>query len=151
MCRTTREDEKVDEADKFISLWISFNAWLKNEYREDATDRELKDGVKKNEELQSIFNTLLDTSAVFSANINELSSFSIVNMKYPNDSNAMRKMERIDFANFIEVVYTIRCNLFHGRKDAADKTGKDYKLICLAYSCLLPLFSQYFNKHFESA
>jgi len=150
MYRATRQEEMVDEADKFISLWIAFNAWLKMTYGEDVQDKTLIDKVSKNKELQIIFEELLKSNhQEFLENISELETFSIIDMRYPNDADKAIKMENRDFENFIKVVYRIRCNLFHGRKDATDKEGIDYRLICLAYNSLLPLFYQYFIKYFQ--
>ena len=36
--RAERENESVDDADRFISLWIAFNGWLKKEYGESTPE-----------------------------------------------------------------------------------------------------------------
>lgn len=41
------ENEPADDADRFISLWIAFNGWLKKEYGENTNDRKMVERAKK--------------------------------------------------------------------------------------------------------
>ena len=80
-----------------------------------------------------------------SDNLQELSKYTVINMKYPNDP---RKTLTYDgtFSSLMEVLYSIRCNLFHGRKDVGENE-KDIQLVSLAYRILLPLFRRYLKEH----
>jgi len=66
-------------------------------------------------------------------------------MRDIDDGNRIRRYDGI-FESLIEVIYQIRCNLFHGRKDTREDE-KDFKLICLSYNILLPLFKEYLGRY----
>lgn len=163
--RAKRKDRVVDEADRFICLWIAFNAWLKQHYGEDWGDGELIHGIDRNLHGERVTkNGLADDKAFISIFelikndnrnkkiLDELKAHGkIYNMRYPPsspDADVHAKAFTGDFKSYIEAIYEIRCNLFHGRKnpdDTTDETGKiavDYRLIQLAYAILLPFFEQ---------
>jgi hypothetical protein len=156
--RAKRQDRVVDEADRFICLWIAFNSWLRQHYGEDWSDSSLI-GIGRNSQNgfvnDSTFIALFESFKNDKRNkrvLDELKSHGkIYNLRYPRgtpgaDLNAVAFTG--DFRSYMEAVYQIRCNLFHGRKDPEDKTdegGKisvDYKLIRLAYDTLLPFFER---------
>jgi len=56
--RVERNNVIVDEGDKFISLWIAFNGWMKGKFGEDKTDKNLINDVKSLEDIKSVFNDL---------------------------------------------------------------------------------------------
>jgi hypothetical protein len=137
----SKADRKLDEADRFICLWIAFNAWLKSRYTENESDSDLIKKARKNAELIGVFNKFKEEDTNFKSKLNELSDEgNIYNMRYPDD---IKKVKRFDgsFETLMDVIYQIRCNLFHGRKDVSDKSGDDYRLICLALKILSILFN----------
>lgn len=137
--------ERIDDGDRFISLWIAFNGWMRGKYGENKDDRVLLDKVKKSDNFHSVFLSMKSREPEFSDNLQELGKYTVINMKHPNDP---RKTLTYDgtFVSLIEVLYSIRCNLFHGRKDVSDNK-KDIQLVSLAYRILLPLFKQYLKEH----
>lgn len=140
--RAKRGEEFIDEGDRFVSLWIAFNAWLKSEYSETATDYELIEQVKVNKKLKLIFDELKKTSG-YSEILSRLEGRCVYNAKYPND-RTKDKVYNGSFNSLIAVLYQIRCNLFHGRKNIEEKD--EYKLVSKAKDVLLPLFSEYKRK-----
>lgn len=139
--RAKRHDKIVDEGDKFISLWIAFNGWMKRTFGEGKSDRKLIESVKRFQKIRSIFDTLKIDNEQFVKSLEELSKHSIADMRFFKNDN---KVTRYDgsFESLIEAIYKIRCNLFHGRKDP-DEDRKDYELVCLSYKILLALFEKY--------
>ncbi len=131
----------IDKADKFISLWIAFNGWMRIEFREDLSDRNLIEKVKEKEEMKRTFNELRADNNKFSSYLNSLSKYQVVNMKEPENEE---KWESYDgtFSSLIGVLYQIRCNLFHGRKNIK-QDEKDIQLVYLAFDILHPLFKKY--------
>lgn len=139
--RAKRQDKIVDEGDKFISLWIAFNGWMKRNFGEEKSDRDLIERVKKFQNIKGVFETLKSGNNEFFETLEELSKHSIANMKFIKKSNEIKRYDGT-FESLIEAVYQIRCNLFHGRKNPVED-NKDYKLVCLAYDILLLLFEKY--------
>jgi len=154
--RSKRQRKYVDEADRFICLWIAFNAWLKQHYGEEWKDTELlfggirkkgndtkkTDGLAGSTEFNTIFDELQSNDKRYNILLDQLKNEGkICDMRYPDDDS---KAEQFlgDFKTFIKVVYQIRCNLFHGRKNPDDKDTPDYRLIILAYKLLLPFFEE---------
>ena len=82
------------------------------------------------------------TREIFPGDEKILSQENIVDMK---DIDNPRKEKTYDgtYETLFDVLYQIRCNLFHGSKETANK---DFKLICLAYKILLSLFGKYLRK-----
>jgi hypothetical protein len=137
---------RVDDGDKFISLWICFNSILRNEYGEHRTDHELIEEASKERSLfQPIFQSLLETD-YFRANFNQLKIYKVLNMRYPSDVTKAKQVLEDTFHDLIWVIYSIRCNLFHGRKDPSDISPTDKDLISLAYELLSPIINHYLEE-----
>lgn len=143
--RAERNNVIVDEGDKFISLWIAFNGWMKGKFGEDKTDRNLINDVKSLEDIKSVFNDLKRDNHLFSENLIKFGEYTVSDMRDIDDGNRIRRYDGI-FESLIEVIYQIRCNLFHGRKDTREDE-KDFELICLSYNILLPLFKEYLGRY----
>jgi len=139
--RSERKNERVDDADRFISLWIAFNGWLREKYGEGLFDGLLIDKVANSHDLGTIFTSLKEQDYTFKENLEKLSRYNIINMRNSNNENNYRSYDG-SFESFIRVIYQIRCNLFHGRK-SFEEDKKDYELIVLALKLLGPLFKQY--------
>ena len=48
------EHDSIDDGDRFISLWIAFNGWMRGKFGEDLPDRQYINNVKKLEELYDL-------------------------------------------------------------------------------------------------
>lgn len=143
--RSERKEGKdyIDIGDKFISLWIAFNAWLKSSFGEAKADFQLIDEVVKLEEMNNVFEKLKKDNNEFQQLLVYLQGYSVVDMRYPKDEDKKISYDG-SFDLLIRSLYAIRCNLFHGRKNI-DDDKKDRELVFLAYQILLPLFKEYLS------
>ena len=142
--RAERKDVMVDNADRFMALWVAFNGWLKKKYGESKTDKMLINKAKENEELKSIFETNKAGNDEYKIYLTRLEQYSVRDMRKPDDENRNKEYDG-SYESLIEVIYQIRCNLFHGRKNV-DEDEKDYELIEMAYHLLLPVFKEALRK-----
>lgn len=139
--RAERQTQPIDDADRFISLWIAFNGWLREEHGEDLSDSALIDRVINNHDLEAVFYELKERNSGFKGDLAKLSRYNVINMRNPYNENNHKSYDG-SFNSFIRVIYQIRCNLFHGRK-SFEQDEKDYELIVLALALLGPLFRRY--------
>jgi hypothetical protein len=141
--RSERKTESVDDADRFISLWIAYNGWLKKEYGEKTSDREMIKKAKENEPLQALFRESYAKNEEFTANLTRLMEYKVIDMRDPSDEQK-EKICTGDFESFLDAIYQIRCNLFHGRK-SFEENEKDKELVTLALKLLQPLFKSFLD------
>lgn len=128
----------LDDADRFISLWIAFNGWMIGKFG-IMREADMITRVKERTEMKEIFLSLPQTDKRFTKALKELAGKSVADMRDPNNPSKYKKYEGT-FESLIDVLYQIRCNLFHGSKKTY---GHDYGLVCLAFRILLPLFKEY--------
>jgi len=124
--------------DKFICLWISFNAWGTHESQKDH-DRDMIEWAKKNDLLRETFNTLtLDPD--FN---NMLKQFK--NMCPTPRHRTWKGPDKVTTSDIkkwnevLEAIYVMRCNLIHGRKSL--RNIPDMQLVDLAYEILGRVFN----------
>jgi hypothetical protein len=141
--RAERGHRIIDDGDRFISLWIAFNGWMKWKFGEAVKDRTLIDRLKKSEEARIVFEDLRRNKTSFNESLRELSQYTVADMRHLEDQNKVKKYDG-SFDSLIEVLYQVRCDLFHGRKDI-NEDKKDIELVSLAYRILLPLFKTYLS------
>jgi len=128
------KDEKIDEFDRFISLWISFNAWGYHEIETDK-DRQMIDDLKKNQKmLESYDKAKLDKQ--FMKKLHDISNDKIKTYK-PKPEYVWLDNDK-SLNTLLEMIYKIRCNLFHGRKDR--NTERDKNLVKWARIVLTCIF-----------
>jgi len=137
----------VDDGDRFISLWIAFNGWMKRIFGEAVRDSTLLARLKDSEEARIVFEDLKRNKTSFNESLRQLSQYTVADMKYLEDPNKVKKYDG-SFESLINVLYQVRCNLFHGRKDI-NANKKDIELVSLAYRILLPLLKTYLSIHFK--
>lgn len=139
--RAERKNSRVDDADRFISLWIAFNGWLKKEYGENTHDMKLVRSAKGNKTLKEIFIELSDGNTNFKRNLSQLMRYKVIDMRDPSNEQREKRCTG-DYESFLDAIYQIRCNLFHGRKSfMEDKNDKE--LVTLALKLLRPLFKNF--------
>jgi hypothetical protein len=143
--RAERERRIIDDGDRFISLWIAFNGWMRGMFGEDIGDRRQIESVKGMQDFEEVFNKLRKEDAAFREYLEELENVSVVNMQFKNNREDIYRY-RGSFESLIEILYQVRCNLFHGRKNV-DEDKKDFELVGLSYRILLPLFKAYLSKN----
>lgn len=134
--------EFIDMGDKFICLYISFNAWQKDKYGSEKKDDILKNETISNDEMRNAFNVVKEN---ISKELDRLKQFNILDMRNPEDLSKAKKYNN-SFESLIECLYQIRCNLFHGRKNYQDNLI-DKELVELGYKILHPIFKEYLSEH----
>lgn len=139
--RAERGHHIIDDGDRFISLWIAFNGWMRGKFGEDKGDRNQIESVKCMRDFKEVFNQLRGNNLAFKECLDKLEGLSVVNMQFKKNREDVYRYDGT-FESLIEVIYQVRCNLFHGRKDI-DEDKKDIELVSLAYRILLPLFKAY--------
>lgn len=143
--RAERKNKCVDDADRFISLWIAFNGWLKKKYGENTYDREIIKSAKENGTLKRIFRELSAGDRDFKTNLSRLKGYIVIDMRDPSNEQREKRCTG-DYESFLDTIYQIRCNLFHGRKNV-DENKIDRKLVTLALKLLHPLFKKLLDNH----
>lgn len=104
------ERYEMAEFDKFIYLWMSFNAWLTKYTRtKSKNDRDMIDEFKKSD--KSNYIQLRDNDPTLRSDVEWLCEHGVFNHR--NDS-LIKPKSADDFDAIVECIYTIRCNLFHG-------------------------------------
>jgi hypothetical protein len=123
--------------DRFICLWISFNAWGSHESGRE-TDRAMIEWAKNNDLLNRAFNGLA-TEQNFNFTLEKLRRMCpIPRHRKWNGSDRVTIDDPRKWGEVLEVIYVIRCNLFHGRKSL--QNIPDVQLVDLAYEILSKVF-----------
>ena len=139
-----RERARLDNDDRFISLWIAFNGWIRGRYGETHNDRALLDEVKHSDDLCDVFLAMRITDTRFRNSLLRLGMYTVINKRYPEDPSRPLVYDGT-FTSLMEVLYSVRCNVLHHRKSASEDE-KDILLVSLAYRILLPLFEQFLTQ-----
>ncbi|MFC1899552.1 hypothetical protein ACFLXP_04395 [Chloroflexota bacterium] len=141
--RAEKKRVYIDDGDRFISLWIAFNGWMRGRFGEDKADRFQIDSVKGMRDFRDVFDKLRMEDPNFIRQLDELERFLVVDMRFRNGREEIFRYEGT-FESLIELIYQVRCNLFHGRKNI-EEDRKDFKLVRLSYRILSPLFKTYLS------
>ena len=124
--------------DKFICLWISFNAWATRESQKDI-DRNMIKWAKENDLLRETFNNLT-TNPDFNNMLGQLKSMCpIPRHRVWNGTDRVTIDDIKKWDEVLEAIYVVRCNLIHGRKSL--KNIPDMQLVDLAYGILSRIFN----------
>lgn len=138
---------------RFAVLWLSLASFLNERYQEEF--RESKKLEKFQKEFAEEYKRLVEEDEIFKK---------ILNLEFPKTSETSREFvenlqtgriedrdyfsnENIyDFTKFINVIYQIRCNFFHGDKIPFDP--EDEKLVLWAYKAFLYFWKYVLNNKF---
>lgn len=129
-----------DTFSRFVFLWFGFNAWLdyKTQKETDAEMiRDLTDKSRRVIDLLDAYNTSFNSGTeVFK---NNLKTLVLISKQKPIEDTKGKRgpisvQDENDFANIVLAIYRIRCNLFHGGKQANDP--RDFKLVTVAQRIL---------------
>lgn len=143
--RAKRRGECVDDGDRFISLWIAFNGWMKAKFGENKTDKKLIEALKGLEDMKGVFDDLRRKDDRFAAALKRLGRHQVADMRDPGAADKTKQYDG-SYEALMDTIYQIRCNLFHGRKEVSDNK-KDIELVTMAYAALLPLFEEYLQRY----
>ncbi|MGD9130138.1 MAG: hypothetical protein PVH73_01025 [Candidatus Bathyarchaeota archaeon] len=129
--------------DQFISLWLSFNAWGTYKSREDQ-DYQMLRWIKTNTGLPEIHNRLMNDDAEYQQRVRRLSEYTVLDMR-PGHQDESKSIENTNsFDELLDIIYQIRCNLFHGQKSEIDPN--DRELVDLAFHILSKIFRPVINE-----
>jgi hypothetical protein len=133
-----RSEKYKDPVDKFIAVWISLNGYG-TLFSGKSHDKEMVEWIKRSE-LKSVFEKLLSSDEDFKRDLEELKKECPVFDMRPGFRNKSKTITDIkNFNEVIDVIYQIRCNLFHGSKDWTNP--RDRKLATLAFRILKKIFN----------
>lgn len=120
-----------------MSLWLAFNAWGTYESKKDK-DFEMLSWIKTNTDLPNIHRKLVKEDQDYLQRVNRLSQYEVLDMRpgHQGQSKSIRNINSLD--ELLDVIYQIRCNLFHGQKSEIDP--RDRELVDLAFHILSRIF-----------
>ena len=100
---------------------------------------------RENKTLKEIFRELSDSDRDFRTNLSQLMRYIVIDMREPSNEQREKRCTG-DYGSFLDTIYQIRCNLFHGRKNF-EEDQKDRELVTLALKLLRPLFKKLLENH----
>lgn len=146
--KSQQEDDNV--FDRFISLWIAFNAYYIGNNLKESEHRQLI--IFKNS------NKVIFSSVVKANNVEFVKFKEYIAMKNQNagfiqdlrhevgDEKHKKRYQNLEsLSEYLNCVYQIRCNLFHGGKDIVD--AQDKELVKLALATLSIFLKKVFEEN----
>jgi hypothetical protein len=94
--------------------------------------------VKRNTELPQILEELIKKDSQFAIKLQRLSQYKVLDMRPRHQGRCTSISDIYSFDQVLDVIYQIRCNLFHGQKSIIDP--HDTELVELAFYILSKLF-----------
>ena len=135
-----RNDKNKADIIKFMFMCMQCNEYCNIEYGRDISDAKKIKLLSDNIKLKFIYD---DYKEMFIKSFSELKCDNnqrtyVKDMRYPDKPREYKyyNSRNDNLKNFLNVVYQIRCNLFHGEKEP---TSEDITLISWAYDCLSQL------------
>lgn len=145
-----------EQFNPFIKLWISFNGWYKVKFPEETTDKKAIEACKHDAELLIYYQRSF-SDGQFCDYINklgvELERQPLENLTRPRDKKlTLSKLEEENgevsfldnsseaFDNYLDVIYRVRCNLFHCEK--SPNSERDKLIVECAFKTLSILMKQ---------
>lgn len=123
-----RGARETDPFFKFISYWIAFNCWLITETGEDY-DRKALDKLYKESGLYGNFSNIIND------NNNKRLFNDLAGIRPIKNKGRLHPINNVnDFKEVMNVLYAIRCNLFHGNK--TDNENRDSEVMRAATPAL---------------
>jgi len=133
-----------EQFNPFIKLWIAFNGWYKSNFPDARTDRASIDRCKQDKELLRYYQISFSVDEFCKyLNMfgNELDKKPLENLTRPRD-NKLQLNKMVDnnkegketvhfldnsseaFGIYLDVIYRVRCNLFHCEKSLTSNRDK---------------------------
>ena len=141
---------------QFIVLWISFNTFYSAKFKKGRDSDKVKE-FYNDSSAQTVYSSLFEIGSQermgiiseFKETNASLDRDVVFDMRFPRSKEKAKKFvsENSNINNFFDVVYQIRCNLFHGGKEVND--GCDEKLVAWAYKYLDMFWSEYLREYRE--
>lgn len=114
-------DLEDDYFSEFICYWIAFNCWLYTKTGEVRDREALNKLYEKHRELFADFSKLIIQNKRISNKF--LNIGTIFNNRSPNREVCIKDVT--NFKEVIDMLYEIRCNLFHGSKSDTNDRDKE--------------------------
>ena len=128
-----------DQFASFVFIWFCFNAWMEHLSNKDTDAEMIKEVAERQQSMVSLiesYNKAISDDDLLKRDIRALfrkSQEEPIKDVRGKKSPISIKGEN-DFENIVWAIYRIRCNLFHGGKDANDL--RDQVLVKLAAGIL---------------
>ena len=137
-----RKSQKIKVAqftifDQFISLWLAFNSWGTYLSKADI-DRAMLEYVKENAQLKSVYSELVQKDNVFHTMVGQLATRTVRDMRPGHLGDSTSITDISNFGQVLDMIYQIRCNLFHGQKN--ELVEGERELVELAFKILTRVF-----------
>ena len=137
--RAVGENIQFDDFDRFVSLWIAFNAWGNYVLSKD-NDRQMIEAAKIDTRLNTWFQNLMRSDPSFMTEVKMLKDqCPVTRSKRYRGSYEATIANVNNFPEVLEVIYAIRCNLFHGEKQF--DSPRNRQLVSHALVILSKLFA----------
>ena len=124
----------LSDSQRFTSVWIAFNAWMKGQFGTQKNDTVLIDKTKEYKPINRVFEYLKRADTDFAEALGSFSECDIVNTR---TSEIFRYNGKFD--SLIETLYVLRCNTLHG----TDMSGMNSTPHRLAAEILYRLLHKY--------
>jgi hypothetical protein len=112
-----------DQFASFVFIWFCFNAWVEHLSVEDTDAEMIKEVAERKQSMVSLIRAY--DSAILDDDFlkNDIMALIHMSKEEPIKDTRGRKppisiRDEHDFENIVWAIYRIRCNLFHGGKDA---------------------------------
>jgi len=114
-----------DQFASFVFIWFCFNAWLEHITNSDTDAGMIKELAEREQSargLTEIYDLAIADDILLQRSIRDLinksQEESIKDVR--GKKNSISIADEDDFKNIVWAIYRIRCNLFHGGKEADD-------------------------------
>lgn len=129
---------KITVFDQFIYLWFAFNAWGTSLSQKDR-DSKMLCWIKRHSNLPQIHKVLIKNDSDYYDKVLRIAGFHVQNMR-PGHQEDVKSIDSIhNFDQLLDLIYQVRCNLFHGQKSIIDE--RDSELVELSFHVLSRIFS----------
>ena len=150
-----------EQFNPFIKLWIAFNGWYKSKYP-NKNDRKAIDLCKNDSDLFTFYQRSFSDKQFcdyLDKLVFELDKKPLENLTRPRDRKlSLNKLEDENgnvsfldngseaFNNYLDIIYQVRCNLFHCEKSPASMRDKliveySYKTFCIIMKQIIDTFA----------
>ena len=134
-----KSHQEGDQFASFVFIWFCFNAWIEHLSAKDTDAEMIKEVAERQQSMISL--TEAYDSAISDDNLLRGSVRALIGKSQEEPITDVRGRkppisikDENDFENIIWAIYRIRCNLFHGGKDANEL--RDQVLVKLAANIL---------------
>lgn len=157
------KEPKYDYFDRFISLWVSFNAFFVAEFHNEASilangkepwEKKYLEAIYSDNHYIELYSDLINNSKSFKDNLDffielvdtiTICKGKIIDMRPERRDceNGQEFSDKYNFEQFILTAYQIRCNLFHGNK--SPESDNDFRIVKTMFILFKELLSNIYQ------